>query len=114
MTVKINGSDVSRYITSIDKRRSCRGESTSYSLDGTAYTDRFGGFKASFSITFGIVPISAWHNYINLMSGTSFTINYDNTDYTVHLKGDISEPYGYNDPKYGYCIKDASLEVEEI
>lgn len=50
MTVKINNIDLSEYITECDLRHSCRGESTSYSLNGTAYTDRFGDFKISGSV----------------------------------------------------------------
>lgn len=50
MTVKINNTDISEYVTNCDLRHSCRGESTSYSLNGTAYTDRFGDFKISGSV----------------------------------------------------------------
>lgn len=114
MTVKINNTDISKYVTNCDLRHSCRGESTSYSLDGTAYTDRFGDFKISGSITFGIVPSAKWKSIFAILKSSSFALVVNADSYTVHAKGDISAPYAYTDAALGDCYKDVSVEVEEI
>lgn len=114
MTVKINNIDLSEYITECDLRYSCRGESTSYSLNGTAYTDRFGNFKISCSIAFGIVPSAKWTSVFTILKSSSFTLEVNGESYTVHAKGDISAPYAFTDVKLGDCYKDVSVEVEEI
>lgn len=114
MTVKINNIDLSEYITECDLRHSCRGESTSYSLNGTAYTDRFGDFKISGSVVFGIIPAAKWTSVFAILKSSSFTLEVNGDSYTVHAKGDISAPYAYTDATLGECYKDATVEVEEI
>lgn len=114
MTVKINNTDISEYGTNCDLRYSCRGESTSYSLNGTAYTDRFGDFKISGSIAFGIIPAAKWTSVFAILKSSSFTLEVNGDSYTVHAKGDISAPYAFTDVKLGDCYKDVSVEVEEI
>ena len=114
MTVKINNTDISEYSTNCDLRYSCRGESTSYSLNGTAYTDRFGDFKSSGYISFGIIPVAKWNSVFNILKSSSFTLEVNGDSYTVHVKGDISAPYAYTDATLGECYKDATVEVEEI
>lgn len=114
MTVKIQNIDISEYVTNCDLRHSCRGESTSYSLNGTAYTDRFGGFKISGSVAFGIVPAAKWNSVFTILKSSSFTLEVNSNSYTVHVKGDISAPYAYTDATLGECYKDATVEVEEI
>lgn len=114
MTVKINNIDLSEYITECDLRHSCRGESTSYSLNGTAYTDRFGDFKISGSVVFGIIPAAKWTSVFAILKSSSFTLEVSGDFYTVHVKGDISAPYAYTDATLGECYKDVSVEVEEI
>lgn len=71
MTVKIQNIDISEYVTNCDLRHSCRGESTSYSLNGTAYTDRFGDFKISGSIAFGIIPAAKWTSVFAILKSLS-------------------------------------------
>ena len=114
MTVKINNTDISEYVTNCDLRHSCRGESTSYSLNGTAYTDRFGDFKISGSVVFGIIPAAKWTSVFAILKSSSFTLEVNGDSYTVHSKGDISAPYAFTDVKLGDCYKDVSVEVEEI
>lgn len=114
MKVKIQNIDISEYVTNCDLRHSCRGESTSYSLNGTAYTDRFGDFKVSGSITFGIVPSAKWNSVFAILKSSSFLLLVNTDSYTVHVKGDISAPYAYTDATLGECYKDATVEVEEI
>lgn len=114
MTVKIQNIDISEYVTNCDLRHSCRGESTSYSLNGTAYTDRFGDFKISGSIAFGIIPAAKRTSVFAILKSSSFTLEVNGDSYTVHAKGDISAPYAFTDVKLGDCYKDVSVEVEEI
>ena len=114
MTVKINNIDLSEYITECDLRHSCRGESTSYSLNGTAYTDRFGDFKISGSVVFGIIPAAKWTSVFAILKSSSFTLEVNGESYTVHATGDISAPYAFTDVKLGDCYKHVSVEVEEI
>lgn len=114
MTVKINNTDISEYVTNCDLRHSCRGESTSYSLNGTAYTDRFGDFKISGSVAFGIIPATKWKSIFTIFKSGSFTLFVNADSYTVHVKGDISAPYAYTDATLGEGYKDVSVEVEEI
>ena len=102
MTVKIQNIDISEYVTNCDLRHSCRGESTSYSLNGTA------------SITFGIVPSAKWNSVFAILKSSSFLLLVNTDSYTVHVKGDISAPYAYTDATLGECYKDATVEVEEI
>lgn len=89
-------------------------ESTSYSLNGTAYTDRFGDFKISGSVVFGIIPAAKWTSVFAILKSSSFTLEVNGDSYTVHAKGDISAPYAFTDVKLGDCYKDVSVEVEEI
>lgn len=114
MTVKINNIDLSEYIIECNLRHSCRGESTSYSLNGTAYTDRFGDFKISGPVVFGIIPVAKWTSVFAVLKSSSFTLEVNGDSYTVHAKGDIFAPYAFTDVKLGDCYKDVSVEVEEI
>lgn len=114
MTITIGDIDISKYITSCTVSAAYRGESTIYTLDGTARTDRIGGIKLKFALSLGLMSMTNWQAIYDRVQSTSYELNRDGNVYTVHTVGDIPSAYVYTDPVYGDVVTVSGLEVEEI
>lgn len=113
MIVMINSEDISKHITAYDVIETRRGESVIYTLDGTAMTDRIGGFKRTAKITFGLIPLSEWEKIKLILKKKTISLN-DGTEASMRLVGEIPNPYVFTDPIKGDCVTGMSIELEEI
>lgn len=114
MVLKIGNTDVSKMVISYKKSKTWRGQSVQYSLDGTAHVDRFGDYKTTINISFGVMPVKSWTAICDLLKSVSITVNADGISYTMHVSGDIPEAYCYKDPIKGDCISEMEVNLEEI
>lgn len=114
MVLKIGTTDVSKVVMTYKKSQVCRGQSVQYSLNGTAHVDRFGDYKTTINISFGVMPVTSWTAICDLLKSVSTTVDADGTSYTMHLSGEIPEAYCYKDPIKGDCVSEMEVSLEEI
>lgn len=114
MVLKIGTTDVSKVVMTCKKSQACRGQSVQYSLNGTAHVDRFGDYKTTINISFGVMPVTSWTAICDLLKSVSTTVDADGTSYTMHLSGEIPEAYCYKDPIKGDCVSEMEVSLEEI